>query len=275
MNSANYNAPLSSLAALERLQGTSHYCFLTKQFEALTGRAPGHAAGKVALARLHAQGLLTPLARGSGSWLIVPPEHRDRGAPPVTWWLHDYLSEKEEAYHLALLSAAQAHGYSHFAVLETQVFVPAVRRDLEIGPFRLRFFFKQHTAAAPVVTLSTEKSRMRVSSVATTLLDLLRHASVVGGIERVLLVTQDLAPKLSTEDIGDSLNAANDVAAAQRFGYLLDISGQNKSANRVERWLSTRRKQRVRLDVSTHSQGTNVSRRWGMLINSTLEQHAI
>ncbi|MGF6370906.1 hypothetical protein OKW40_003656 [Paraburkholderia sp. RAU6.4a] len=80
-------------------------------------------AARAALVRLHAQGLITSLARGSGLCLIVPPEHADR-APPVLWWLHDFLCKKEESYQLALLSAAQAHGSSHFAVLETQILYP-------------------------------------------------------------------------------------------------------------------------------------------------------
>ena len=157
--------------------------------------------------------------------------------------------------HLSLLSAAQAHGSSHFAVLETRVFVPAARRPLKVGSTRLRFFFKKNTATAPVVMLPTEKSRIRVSSMATTLLNLLQHAEAVGGIERVALITKDLRFKLVVDDIDVSLEAADDIAAAQRLGYLLEASGQEKSAKRVERWLSTRRMQPVRLNVSTHKSG--------------------
>lgn len=265
---------LSSLDALRKFQAEGRYCFSAQQFDELTGRAPGSAASKAALVRLQAHGMVTPLARGSGLWLIVPPEHQDRRAPPVTWWLHDYLTEKEVSYHLALLSAAQAHGSSHFAVQETQIFVPAARRNLHVGLFRLRFFYKQSTAKAPTVTLRTEKSRLRVSSVATTLLDLLRHAPAVGGIEHVSFILGDLAPKLTKEDIDTSLTAAEDVAASQRFGHLLCTLGHEKLATRVERWLSTRRMQQVPLDVSTRSVEGLVSRRWNVQVNTTLESVA-
>jgi len=266
--------PLSSLDALKKLQMGAHYCFSSEQFEALTGRGTRVSASRAALHRLHAQGLIKPLARGSGFWLIVPPEHLDRGAPPVLWWLHDYLTQKEGAYQLALLSAAQAHGSSHFAVLETQVFVPVPRRALHVGPFRLRFFGKQAVGQAPTVILPTEKARIRVSSVATTLIDLLRHAPAIGGIERAALILQDLAPKLVPEDIGESLEAAGDVAAAQRFGYLLDHYGYSKSANRVEKWLTPQRTQRARLDTSSPAAGCAVSRRWNIAPNTDLESIA-
>jgi len=250
----------------------AHYCFSSKQFEQLTGR--GTLAARSALVRLHAQGIIASAARGSGLWLIVPPEHADRGAPPVLWWLHDFLSQKEESYQLALLSAAQAHGSSHFAVLETQVFVPASRRVLEVGPFRLRFFVKQSLAQSPTVTLPTEKSRVRVSSIATTLLDLLRHAPAIGGVERVSLILGDLAPKLDLDDITESLEAATDVAAAQRLGYLLDLHGHTRQAGRVEKWLRPLRTQRARLDTSSPSDGGQVAHRWNIVVNTNLESIA-
>ncbi|WP_082771361.1 type IV toxin-antitoxin system AbiEi family antitoxin domain-containing protein [Burkholderia sp. PAMC 26561] len=270
MNSEQ-SCPLSSLAALRKLQMGAHYCFSTERFEALTGRGTSVSASRAALHRLHAQGLIKPLARGAGLWLIVPPEHLDRGAPPVMWWLHDYLIQKEDDYQLALLSAAQAHGSSHFAVLETQVFVPVPRRVLHVGRFRLRLFCKQSVAQAPTVMLSTEKTRVRVSSVATTLIDLLRHALAIGGIERAALILQDLAPKLAPQDISQSLAAAGDIAGAQRFGYLLDLYGHSKPASRVEEWLSPHRTQRTRLDTSSPAADCPVSQRWNVVPNTNLE----
>ncbi|WP_413196785.1 type IV toxin-antitoxin system AbiEi family antitoxin domain-containing protein [Pararobbsia alpina] len=248
----------------------ARYCFETEEFEALTGREPGGAAGKSALLRLNTQGLVVPLARRSGFWLIVPPEHISKGAPPVAWWLHDYLSRKEVTYHVGLLSAATAHGSSHFAVMETQIFLPLPRRELQVAPFRLRFFVKQGIADAPTVTLRTEKSKVVVSSVATTLLDLIRHAPTVGGIERANLILQDLGEKLANEDIALSLAAAADIAAAQRFGYLLEHAAYKKHAQRVAYWLNEKRVQRTRLDVSGTSSKGDVSERWKVLINTDL-----
>jgi predicted transcriptional regulator of viral defense system len=273
MNS-DENIPLSSVDALQHFQMKAHYCFQTEEFAALTDREPGSAATRLALWRMQTQKLVMPLARRSGFWLIVPPEHLAKGAPPVTWWLHDYLSRKEVAYHLGLLSAAAAHGSSHFAVTETQIFLPHPRRELEVGPFRLRFFVKQDITDAPTVTLRTEKSKLVVSSIATTLVDLLRHASTIGGIERCFLVLKDLGAKLESADIALSLEAAGDIAAAQRLGYLLDHAGYKKHARSVERWLRDKRVQRVRLDVSGTNAEGEASDRWKILINSNLESVA-
>ncbi|MEI8064758.1 MAG: hypothetical protein WCH84_11925, partial [Verrucomicrobiota bacterium] len=43
-------------------------------------------------------------------FLIVSPEHRAVGAPPVAWWLHDYFQWLGQPYYLALQSAASSFG---------------------------------------------------------------------------------------------------------------------------------------------------------------------
>jgi hypothetical protein len=47
-------------------------------------------------------------------------------------------ADKRDRYQLAFLAAAQARSSSHFAVLETQVFVPVPRWVLHVRAFRLR-----------------------------------------------------------------------------------------------------------------------------------------
>lgn len=64
---------------------------------------------------------VTRLPGRRSSYLIVPPEHRARGAPPVTSWLGAYFRLREQPYYLGLLSAAAMHGSSQQAVQVTQV----------------------------------------------------------------------------------------------------------------------------------------------------------
>jgi len=43
--------------------------------------------------------------RGCGNFsLIVSPEHRSMGSPPVAWWLDDYFSWLGHPYYLALFN---------------------------------------------------------------------------------------------------------------------------------------------------------------------------
>lgn len=262
---------LSSLSALDHFQSRAQYCFHTEEFADLTARATSRATLS-ALLRLQAEGRVRRIGRGSGYWLVVPPDHKP--TPPVSWWLHDYLSQREEFYYAGLLTAAQVHGSAHYAPMETEIFLPAQRRALVVGPIRVRFFYKAAAATTPCVTVPTEKSKLRVSSIASTLLDLLRHASAVGGIDRIANIFSDLKGNIYTDDLKSALNAANDISSAQRLGYLFELHGKAAMAATVEKWLRAHRMQTVRLDTSTPSDSGEPKRspRWNLVLNNALEE---
>src|SRR5271170_6357129 len=75
-------------------------------------------------------------------FLIVSPEHRAVGAPPVAWWLHDYFQWLGEPYYLALQSAASSLGSNPQALQVTQVMTKISRRAVEVGRIRIQFFVK-------------------------------------------------------------------------------------------------------------------------------------
>jgi hypothetical protein len=72
-------------------------------------------------------------------FLIVSPEHRAVGAPPVAWWLHDYLQWLGEPYYLALQSAASSLGSNPQALQVTQVMTKIPRRAVELAAFASSF----------------------------------------------------------------------------------------------------------------------------------------
>ena len=52
----------------------------------------------------------TRLPGRPSAFLIVPSEHRLRGAPPVAAWLDEYFRAQRLRYYVGLLSAAALHG---------------------------------------------------------------------------------------------------------------------------------------------------------------------
>lgn len=75
-------------------------------------------------------------------FLIVTPEHRSFGAPPVDWWLGDYMQWLGHPYYLGLQSAAMTFGSSQQAIQETQIMTDIPRREIIIGRIRIRFFYE-------------------------------------------------------------------------------------------------------------------------------------
>ena len=105
-------------------------------------QAEGSRAVEAALRRLVAKGTIRRLLTKSPAFVIVPPEHRNMGLPPIDWWLDDLMRYLGQGYYLGLLSAAATMGSSHFAVMETQVVTTKWLRPIEIERLRIRFFQK-------------------------------------------------------------------------------------------------------------------------------------
>lgn len=227
-------------AALRHIQAQARYLVRADELAALTGREPGGLAMKSALRRVAQQGLITLATKRPSTWLIVPPEHSHYGAPPVEWWLDDYLKDAEPHYYLALLSAARHWGSAHYALQSTQVMVSQPHRAQTIGRLQLEFTVKTSIDRTPIEYVSTPVARLRVSTREATLLDLIRHQSRVGGIEAVARVAKDFAPSLRPEGLLQALDALDQVPAAQRVGFVFETLKLKDQSLVVKNWLTGR-----------------------------------
>lgn len=86
---------------------------------------------------------VVPVYPRANFFLIVPPEHRLNGAPPVLWWIDTFLSWHDEPYYLGLMSAAAQYGSSYQALQTTQIITLRQRDDIEIGRLRVSFTMKK------------------------------------------------------------------------------------------------------------------------------------
>ena len=134
--------------------------FSTREIAQYLGN-PGRALD-AALRRQALSGSITRISRGL--FLIIPAEYRVAGAPPVEWWLDDLMAHLGLPYYLGLLSAAEAHGSSHFAVMETQVVTGRWIRPIDVGQIRLRFFQKARLDGTPTEQRSNSWASLVISS---------------------------------------------------------------------------------------------------------------
>lgn len=234
-------------AALRFIQAKGRYVFKASEFAILTGRDPGGSATKAALTRLSKTGRVVSLVRHPSTWLIVPPEQEHYGAPPVTWWIDDFLHPTEPNYYVALLSAARHWGSAHYAQQITQVMVARARRPLEVGRLRVVFTHKVALAKTPTVTVTNSVAPYRVSTPEATLLDLIRHHKDVGGLEAVARIAKDLVPAMSGAGLRKALDGLGQATAAQRLGFVLDALGA-RLAGTVHTWLKGRSFRREELE---------------------------
>lgn len=248
------------VSALRSIQSQARYLFTPAEFAQLTGREPGSAALKMALQRLSKAGNIVLATKNPPQWLIVPPEHTHFGAPPVEWWLDDCLRTIAPHYYLALLSAARHWGSSHYAIQTTQVMLDRRRPSMTVGSIKVDFMPKKNCAATPVTKVRTGVAALRVSTREATLLDLIRHQTVVGGMEAITRIAKDFAPDMKATGVTDALNALDGVPAAQRLGFVLDHLGAARLANTVAAWLAGKRANVQHLTtISTRATSRNLA----------------
>lgn len=195
-------------------------------------------AVRQALHRQQRRGRLIRLSRGSDHWLIVPLQHADAGAPPLETWLDRYMSKTLGIpYYVALLSAAEIHGASPYAVMVTQVMVSERRRAIKVGRHEVVFHTRARIEHMPTLWHETPDGRFKVGTPELTALELVERAALVGGMARVREVLQALWPSCTPQGLTKALEALQEIPTAQRLGALLTQDGQDALALQVAEWL--------------------------------------
>ena len=170
-------------------------------------------------------------------FLIVAPEHRSFGAPPPVWWLHEYFDWLDRPYYLALQSAASLFDSNPQALQVTQVITDKPSRDISLGRVQVRFFVKVGIRRTPTQQPAGAVAPLCVSTPEATVLDLVRYAASIGGIERAAETIVPLLNMLRPQELKRALEAENEIAVAQRLGFVLDAIGAKKLAQIVQTWL--------------------------------------
>lgn len=202
------------------------------------------------------------------AYLIVPPEHRVRGAPPVAGWLDAYFHLRGDAYYLGLLSAAALHGSSQQAVQVTQILAAKPLRPMDIGRLHLDFYVKATLATTPLTPLPGMPAPLAVSTPEATALDLIAYSHRIGGIRQVTQVIADLKPAMTLAGLRQALTAEAQTSVKQRFGYVLQTLGWERMAAEVHKDLPSRL---AAVHLQTHVQASrpvgSICQPWMVLDN--------
>lgn len=209
-------------------------------------------------------------------FLIVSPEQRPMGGPPVLWWIDAFFKAEERPYYVGLLSAAAEYGATHQAVQEVQVVTSRPGRVLRIGRMRVRFLVKRNVGQTPVSQPAQAYAPVRLSTPEATALDLLRYAHRIGGIGRAAEAIRSLLPRFRAPTLRQALQAEAETSNIQRLGYVLEHLERPDLCRVVEAQLPARRSL-VFLEQRKPLQEGSVeisSRRWAVVINGNLEESA-
>jgi hypothetical protein len=174
------------------------------------------------------------------TYLLVPPEHRARGAPPAIMWLDAYFRVRGQPYYLGLLSAAALHGSSRQAVQVTQVLTTAPMRSMTLGRVHVDFYVKSKLAGTPLAALAGMPAPLAISSAEATALDLMTFSHNIGGVRRVGELISGMKGSMSVTGLRGALRAESHTAVKQRLGFLLSVLGFDRMADETRRSLPDR-----------------------------------
>ena len=251
---------------IETLQSRGRYTFT--RTEALRAGGRSEIAFESALRRLRKRHRIASPRRGFH--VVVPPEYREAGSPPATWFIDDLMRHLQQPYYVGLLSAASIHGAAHQQPMVFQVVTDRPTRPVRVGRVRIAFTMSRTVTQVSVSKLQTETGFMRVSTPETTAFDLVRFAPAAGHLSNVATTLSELSDKVKPAELARAaeLYAVPDV---QRLGYVLEHIGAAALAESMWSGLAKRRFRPVLLARGQGKGRRHADTRWRVIPNEEIE----
>ena len=142
------------------------------------------------LARWIERGLL--FSPTKGAYVPIPSQYRSWGAVPASEFIDPMMNYLGHPYYVCLLSAAEVHGYAHQRPQVFQVLTSARLRDRSFGRVHLSFVSSVSVEERDTVVRNTPTGVMRVSSLETTVMDLVSMPFRSGGLSNIATVISEM-----------------------------------------------------------------------------------
>lgn len=228
---------------------------------------------KTAISRLVKAGKIISPAKGF--YVIVPIEYVLSGIVPATFYINQMMSYLSRDYYIALLNASAFYGAAHqrpqtFSVVHDGGNLnDGVRAGIQYK------FLKQKAIDDTFIRKHKSKlGTVNVSSPELTALDLIEHASSIGGLNRACTVLEELTESLDFNKIDNGFFSIYGVPTYQRLGYILEeILDASEQANIIYERLRTLNMiiRAIPLKVGKASTESELNKRWKVYINHIIE----
>lgn len=268
MMTSNRQTSLPDLSSWVDARQSQGLYFFTRE-EALDALGRSTAAFKQAAARLAKKKRIARIHRGF--FAIIPLEYAATGILPPEWFIADLMHYVGQPFYVGLLSAAALHGAAHQQPQQFQVVTTSPLREIRSGGLAIRFFSKSKFADIPLTSIKVQTGHIPVSTPETTAFDLIRYSRRIGGLDRALTVLQELSEKMESAKLVRAAEAEENLACAQRLGFLLEKAGFTDLSRMLFQWVRRQKPLPVKLEPSLPSRGSRKDERWRLLVNIDIE----
>ena len=251
---------------IESLPADGRYTFTRLDAEEASGAS--FVAVQSALRRLKQRGRIVSPRRGF--YVIIPPEYREAGSPPASWFIEDLMKFCDCDYYVGLLTAASLYGAAHQKPMVFQVLTDKMSATIKAGRITIQTRRSRSVGSSPTRRIQTETGTMAVSTPEATAFDLVRFPRVSGNWNNIATVLIELAERMDPNLLVQAAELGRR-PVTQRLGYLLDLVQEVQLASPLAEWLAKRRTTVIALRTDKSTEGYKTNRRWRIIPNEDVE----
>ena len=211
-----------------------------------------------------------------GYYLIISPKYAAMSVIPPVNFIDGLMKSLERPYYVGLLSAAALQGASHQQPQEFFVFttMPPMR-PIDKNGIKVNFISLAHFPQGDIFEkVKTEVGFIQISPAALTALDLIYFESRIGGLSRAATVLSELKESLKPAHFSVKLLKHAKISTIQRLGYIFeDVLGRSDLADSLVKYCEKAELKfsQIKLDPSCSSEGSEVNKKWKLILNTTIE----
>jgi len=184
------------------------------------------------LDRLREKGEILNVRRGF--YTVIPDEYRNMGALPVELYIDDLMKYLDRKYYVGLYSAAMLHGAAHQQPQEYYVVTDTPKlRKISKERLVINFSEKRKFPDYGIEEKKTETGYLKVSNAALTFFDLIYFEKILGGMNRIITILDELQSGIGVAKFKESLRNDLPLTVLQRSGYILEHVFSNEDLSGI------------------------------------------
>jgi predicted transcriptional regulator of viral defense system len=171
-----------------------------------------------------------------GAYVPIPPQYRGWGAVPAAEFVDQLMTHLGHRYYVCLLSAAEVHGFAHQRPQVFQVMVEARLRDRSFGRVSLSFVSARHIDGRPVVRTNTPTGQITVSTLETTIFDMVSMPLRCGGLSNVATLLIEIIDEGAVQTVSCTPGRCRGSARCPCCGKCLLVAGRAVGSVEAALW---------------------------------------
>ncbi|MBA7568684.1 hypothetical protein ES708_10418 [subsurface metagenome] len=208
-----------------------------------------------------------------GFYLIIPPRYVLYGKIPLELYVDKLFKYLDKSYYIGFYSAAVFWGAAHQRIQQDYVITaPPALREIKKKNIIIRFFNAHNWPQKNILQKNSDAGYFNLSSPALTFADLIHNHPRLGGLNRMLVILEELLESLQLNDLGELLTWYKNKSVLQRMGYLMDEFFRiKKFSNKIFNHLRTDTFFPVLLSPRIGEKAGSAGNRWKVDVNIKLD----